>query len=95
MFLGFARVEDRNDRGMLQAGGDPDLAGEPLPPEHRTELRAQHLHGDLGVGLEVAGEVHRRHPPVAEFSQDRVALGEQGRYPTRRVDHAGSWGVVG
>ena len=63
---------------MAQFGGDLDLAQEPLGPERRGQLGAQHLDGDQSVVLAVAGEVDRRHPPVPQLTLDREAVGKGG-----------------
>ena len=48
--VGLARVEQRQDVGVLQAGGDLDLADEPLRAQRGRELGAEHLDRDLAVG---------------------------------------------
>ena len=63
---------------MLQVGDGLDLAQEPLGADHRGELGAQDLDGDLAVVLEVLGQVHRGHAALAQLALDAVAVGERG-----------------
>jgi hypothetical protein len=60
-----ARVVEREDVGMLECRGDPDLAEEPLAAEHGRQLRPEHFDRDPPVVLQVLGEKHYRHPAVA------------------------------
>ena len=52
--IGLARVEQRQEVGVLQVSHDPDFGQEPLDAEHRGELRSQHLKRDGAVVLGVA-----------------------------------------
>ena len=61
---------------MLQPGGEPDLAQEPLGAERGGELGVQHLERDLAVVLEVVREVDRGHAAAAELALERVAVGQ-------------------
>ena len=63
---------------MGELRGDLDLAQEPLGPERRGNLGAEHLEGDAALVAEVPGEVDRGHPAAAELALDRVAI-RQGR----------------
>ena len=67
--------------GVVEAGGDLDLAEEPLGTECRRELGVQHLDRDLPVVLQVGREIDGGHPAAAELTLDRVAPGE-GRLQT-------------
>ena len=58
---------------MLQPGGEPDLALEPLGPEGGGELGVEHLERDRAVVPEVLGEVDRGHAAAAELALERVA----------------------
>ena len=66
--------------GWLSAGGDPDLAGEPVGAEQGAQLGAEHLDRHLAAVPQVVGQVDRGHAAVAELAEDGVAVGE-------RVDH--------
>ena len=61
---------------MLQPGGDPDLAEEPLGSERGGELGAQHLERHGPIVPEVVGEVDRGHAAAAELALDAVAIGQ-------------------
>ena len=72
---------------MVELGGDPDLAQEPLAAEHDGQLRPQHLQRHRPVVLEVVGEVYRGHPTRAELALDGVALGERGLQAVQQIGH--------
>ena len=72
-----ARVEQRQDVGVAEAGGGGDLAQEALGAERGGELGAEDLDGDLAVVLEVVGEVDRGHAALAELALDAVAVGQR------------------
>ena len=81
---------------MLQAGGELDLAQEPLGAERRGELGMEHLEGDRAVVLEVLGQVDRRHAAAAELALERVAIGERrlerlGKLEAHRVPSTSCW----
>ena len=76
--LCLARVQEREDVGMLQLGGDFDLAEEAVFTQRRGELRPEYLHRDPAVVLHVLGEVDSGHPPTAELALDRV-MARKGR----------------
>ena len=87
----FARIVDRQDVRMLQAGGEPDLALEPLRTEGVAEVRMEHLEGDGTVVPEVVRQVHRRHTAPAELALDAVALGEALLELGAQVGHRGPY----
>ena len=64
---------------MIELGGDADLAGEPVGPEHRSQLGPEHLDRDLAVMPQIVGEIDRGHPAVAQLALDPVAARERGR----------------
>ena len=82
---GFAGVEDGEDVGVLEPGGQHDLAVEPLLAEGRREFGVEHLQGDTAVVLQIAGEVDRRHPPAAELAIDRVAVGKSESQSSEKI----------
>src|SRR5882762_5730622 len=61
---GLAGIEQREDVGVLQMCGYPDLTEEALDPEHSGELGAQHLQGDVAIVLEITREIHGGHAPA-------------------------------
>jgi hypothetical protein len=86
---GLAGVEERQDVGVLQVRGDPDLAQKPLDAEQGRQFGFQDLERDETVVLQVARDVHRRHPADASFALDRVLLGEGGGELREKVGHRG------
>ena len=75
---------------MAEVGGGLDLAEEALPADGGRELGLEHLDRDLAAVLQVLGEVHRRHPALAELALDAIAV-RQGRGETRdTLRHVGS-----
>ena len=91
--VGVAGVEQAQDVGMLQPGGDLDLAGEPLGAERGGQLGAQDLHRHLAVVLQVLGEVDRGHAALAELALDAVAVGEGRLQSGHRLGHR--WALRG
>jgi hypothetical protein len=87
----FARVVDRQDVGMLQAGGEADLALKALGPEGGRELGEEDLEGDGAVVAEVLGQIHDGHAAAAELALERIAIGEGVAQAVRHA-HGGSRG---
>ncbi len=70
------RVVQGEDVGMLEVGGGLDLLKEALGPDHRGELRAEHLECHFAMVLDVLGQVDGRHPARAELALEHVAVPE-------------------
>ena len=70
-----ARVEERQDVGMLEPGGEADLVQEALGPEHRAELGMQHLERDPPVVAEVPGQIDRGHAAAPELALETIVVG--------------------
>jgi len=85
--LGLTRVVEWQDMGMVQAGGDCDLAEEPLGAESGRELGLQNLDGDWAMMLPILGEIDRCHPPAAEFALERIAVSEDGLEASEEIGH--------
>ena len=85
-----ARIDEREDVRMIEPRRDLDLGEEALGPEHRAELRAQHLERDLAIELAVAREIDDGHAARAELALDDVAITERGG-DIRGVGHARKW----
>ena len=68
---GLPGVQHGQDVGMLQPGGEPDLALEALRAERLPQLGMEHLEGDGAVVLEVAGEIDRGHAAAAELALEQ------------------------
>ncbi len=73
---GFAGVVDGDDVGVIERGGDLDLAQEPLGAECRGELGSHDFDGYLAAVLQVLGEMDDGHPPRAERALQAVAVGD-------------------
>ena len=83
-----AGVIEREDVGVTERRGGLDLPEEPLGAERRAEFGPEDLDGDGAVVLEIAGEIDRGHPALAEFALDQVAAGEGGAEAVQ-VGHRG------
>ncbi len=75
-----ARVVERENIGMAELGRHPDLAEEPLRPQHLGQMRPQDLQSDIALVLEVAREIDHSHAAVADLALDRVSATEGGRH---------------
>jgi len=68
-------VQGADQVGMVELAGQPGLAHEAL---HEVavlgEVPAQDLEGHLAVHGDLAGQVHRAHPALAELAEQLVAL---------------------
>ena len=73
---GLARIVDGQDVGMLQPGGEADLALEPVGAERGGELGEEDLERDGAVVAEVVRQVDDGHAAAAELALDGVAVGE-------------------
>jgi hypothetical protein len=60
--------------GMLQRGGEADLALEPLGAHARGQFRGEHLHDDLSAEPHFLGEEDAAHAAAAELALDAVRL---------------------
>ena len=81
---GLPRVVQRENVGVLEGGGDLDLAEEPVAAEDGRQLGLEHLDGDAAVVLQVLGEKDDRHPALAELALDAVAVAERRLSCSRR-----------
>ena len=80
----------REDVGVLEPGGELDLALEALGAERGGQLGVEHLERDRPLVLEVAGEIDGGHAPAAELALERVAV-PQAFAQQRRVGHGARW----
>jgi hypothetical protein len=69
-----AGSEKRNDVGMLQAGGELNLALEPFHVDRRPHLGRQELDDDLAAEADFLGEEHPTHAAAAQLLQDAVLV---------------------
>ena len=80
--------------GMLQRGGELDLAPEALGVHAGRHLRGQHLHDDPPLELALLGEKDAAHPAAAELVFDAVARAEGDLEASLEIRHAvtpGRW----
>ena len=84
----FARVQQRQDVGVLKLGCGLDLPREPIAPERGGQLGAQHFDRDLAMVLDIEGKIDGRHPPRAKLPLDAVAAGQRLRHALESVGHA-------
>ncbi len=66
--------EQRDDMGMLQRGGQPDLTLEPLGAHARRQLGREHLHHHLPAEPYFLGEEDAAHAAAAELALDTVRV---------------------
>jgi hypothetical protein len=62
--------------GVLQLGGQLDLALEPLAADGGGQVGIEDLDGNLAVVPDVTGEVDRGHPPLPKLSLEEVAVSQ-------------------
>ena len=71
--------------GMLQPGGELDLAEEAVRPQCGREVGMEDLERDRTVVPEVAGQKDRGHAPTAELALDRVPVAQSVAQQGQRV----------
>ena len=86
--VAFAGVVQRQDLGMGQAGGDPDLAEKPLRlvPAGRR-VGPQHLDGHLPGVLHVLGQIDRGRAAPPDLLLDEVAVTQGSAQADRNLGH--------
>ena len=85
--VGGAGVDQPQNVGMLQVGGDLDLGEETIAADDGAQLGVEDLNGDLAAVLEVFGEIHRGHTALTQLAVEAIAVGESVDEPVR---HAGA-----
>ena len=75
---GGTRVEQRQDVGVGQVGGDLDLAQEPLGAQGCSQVGTQYLDRYFAIMPYVVGEIHRGHAALTDLTVDLVAAGQRG-----------------
>ena len=68
-----ARIEQRQDIGVLQLGGDLDFTKESLRRERGRDFGLQQLDGHVPAMPQVLGEEDRRHGSAPELPLDGIA----------------------
>ena len=75
---------------MLEAGGDADLAEEPVRTERGGEFGPEDLDGDLPLVLEVPGQEDGRHPALADLALEGVPVSQGGGQQVDGCGHRGA-----
>jgi hypothetical protein len=73
---------DGQDVGVLEPGGEPDLALEPLGTERLGQIGMEDLERDRPVVPHVVGEIDRRHAAAPQLAVQHVPVAQgvgQGR----------------
>jgi hypothetical protein len=85
--------------GMLEAGGESDLALEAVGTKGCGELGLDYLERDRAVVPPIEGEIDDRHAATPELALDGVAVGKRRTQLLRRVVDGGSgsrtWTAIG
>jgi hypothetical protein len=76
--VGLARIVERQDVRMFEAGGELDLAQEPLAADRGGQLGLEDLDRHRAVELSVLGQIDDGHSTTTQFPLDAVAVGEGG-----------------
>ena len=87
--VGLPRVEEGEDVGVLEIGGQLDLGQEPLGADDRRELGAEEFQRDPPVVAEVLGQEDGGHAAGADLALDPVAVGQGELEPGLRLGHGG------
>ena len=74
--VGGSRIMNAQNVRMLQAGGDFDFLHEAIGAEGGREVGTEDLECYLALVVDVFGEIHRRHPALAQLALDDVAVTE-------------------
>ena len=83
-----ARVVEAEDVGVLELGGEPDLAQEPLGADGGGELGFSTLIGDLAVVPKVLRQVDGGHAAFAHQALDLIAVAQRGAKLLQNVRHS-------
>ncbi len=73
----FARVVEREDMRMIQAGGQLDLSKKALAAERFREIGTQDFDRDFPAVLVVVGQVDRGHTARSELAVESILMGER------------------
>ncbi len=92
---GFAGIVEGEDVGMLEPGGDLDLAEEALGAQRGGQLGPENLDGDFSAVAEVGGQVDHGHAALTQLALQRVAVGQRGGELGGKVGHPSPWEGTG
>jgi len=62
--------------GVIEPGADANLLQESLGAQCGGQLGPEHLERHFAIVLQIASEIHRRHPAGADLTLQRVAVPE-------------------
>src|SRR5689334_13598197 len=62
---------------MGEPSGDLDFAQEPIGPQARSQVRAEHLESDRPAVFQILGQIDGGHAPAADLALEPIALGER------------------
>jgi hypothetical protein len=85
--INHTRIVNSQDVGMLQPGGQPNLALEPLGAERGGQLRVKQLQGHWPIVLEIVGSKHGCHSAPTEHSLDAIAISQPVLNPAQNIGH--------
>ena len=88
--IGLVGVVERQDVGVVQPGGDLDLAQEPGGAHLRGQVGAEHLDRDLALVLEVVGQEDARHPALSQLALEAVPRWRGRRRVVQKLGHGAS-----
>jgi len=80
-----AGLDECQDVGVVEPGGDRDLAKEALDADGAGERRVQQLDRNRAAEPDIGSEEHRRHSALAELALDGVPAGEDGLEPSQEL----------
>src|ERR1043165_9507024 len=89
------RPAARSSEGMLEPGGELDLALEALDADTGGHLRRQHLDDDLAAQAGLLGEEDPAHPAAAQLLLDAVGIAERRLEAGLEVLDVGLRGMTG
>ena len=72
---------------MVEAGGDLDLAQEPVGADVRSQLRVQDLDRYRTAVLEILGQIDRGHAAPPDFPLKAVSAGQRALQALQKVRH--------
>ena len=75
---------------MLQAGGELDLAPEPVSADSRAQFGRQQLDHHPPAERRLRGHEHPTHAAATQFALDPVCGSEGGLQRVQKIAHAGS-----
>ena len=80
---------------VLQAGGELDLALEPLDVDRGAHLGRQELDDDLPAEPDLLGQEDAAHAAATQLLQDAVVVADRGLKPVLEIDESAPVGNAG